>query len=193
METLTILDITATIVGFVYVWLEYKASIYLWLVGIVMPAIDIFKYFDAGLYADFGMAVYYLLAAVYGFVIWKFFKKRGQDQVGEMPITHFRQRLIIPSTIVFLLAWSAIYWILVRFTNSNVPVTDSFVNALSIIGLWTLARKYVEQWLVWIVVDVVCCVLYVYKGLPFTAGLYGLYVVIAIFGYFKWKRMMTEQ
>ncbi len=190
METLTILDITATIIGLVYIWLEYKASIYLWLAGIIMPAVDIFKYYQAGLYADFGMAVYYLLAAVYGFVAWKFFKKHGQKEGTEMPVTHFRKRLILPCTIVFLFAWLAIYLILTRFTNSNVPITDSFVNALSFIGLWALARKYAEQWLVWIVVDIICCVLYVYKGIPFTAALYGLYVIIAIFGYYKWKRMI---
>lgn len=158
-----------------------------------MPAIDIFKYFKAGLYADFGMAIYYLLAAVYGFIVWHFFKKDGQGDNKEMPITHFKRKLIIPSVIAFLVAWSAIYFILVRFTNSTVPFTDSFVNALSFIGLWSLARKYVEQWLIWILVDAISCVLYVYKGIPFTAGLYGLYVIIAILGYYKWKRMMIRQ
>ena len=91
------------------------------------------------------------------------------------------------------MAWIAFYGILVRFTDSNVPVSDSFVNALSILGLWALARKYVEQWLIWIVVDVVCSVLYAYKGIPFKAGLYGAYAVIAVFGYLKWKKMMTVQ
>lgn len=193
MSVLQILDIVATIAGLIYIWLEYRASIYLWLLGIIMPAIDIFKYFKAGLYADFGMAVYYLLAAVYGFIIWKFFKKKGQTDSEEMPITHFKKKLILPSLLVFFVAWFVIYFVLIRFTNSTVPVTDSFVNALSFIGLWSLARKYVEQWLIWIVVDVICCALYVYKCIPFTAGLYGLYVVIAVFGYYKWKRMMIKQ
>ncbi len=92
----------------------------------------------------------------------------------------------------FALAWGVTYYVLVRFTNSNVPLLDSFTNALSFVGLWALARKYVEQWLFWIVVDVVCTVLYVYKGIPFKAGLYGLYVVIAVLGYFKWKSMMKQ-
>jgi len=69
-----------------------------------------------------------------------------------------------------------------------VPVLDSFGNALSFIGLWWLARKYVEQWLLWIVIDAELSALYVYKGLPFTAGLYALYVAIAVAGYFKWKK-----
>jgi nicotinamide mononucleotide transporter len=71
-------------------------------------------------------------------------------------------------------------------------VLDSFTNALSIIGMWALARKYLEQWLFWMVVDIVCCVLYVQKDIPFKAGLYGLYVVIAVFGYLRWRRLTKE-
>jgi ABC-type branched-subunit amino acid transport system permease subunit len=89
-----------------------------------------------------------------------------------------------------LAAFFGIAWILIRFTDSNVPWLDSFTTALSIIGMWMLARKYVEQWWAWIVVDVVCCGLYIYKELYFTSALYGLYSIIAIFGYFKWKQMM---
>ena len=90
-------------------------------------------------------------------------------------------------------AWAATYYILVTFTDSNVPMLDAFTNAVSFIGLWALARKYIEQWLFWIVVDIICTILYIYKGIPFKAGLYGLYVVIAILGWFKWKRMMLNQ
>lgn len=188
---LMMLDILSTVVGIVYIVLEYRASIWLWFASIIMPLIDIVLYLEAGLYADFGMAIYYAVAAVYGFIVWRYGRKRGQKTAGEMPVTHYRRKLIIPSAAVFALAWIGIYGILVRFTDSDVPLTDSFVNALSIIGLWALARKYVEQWLIWIVVDAVCCVLYAYKGIPFKAMLYGAYAVIAVFGYVRWKRMMT--
>lgn len=188
---LMMLDILSTVVGIVYIVLEYRASIWLWFASIIMPLIDIVLYLEAGLYADFGMAIYYAVAAVYGFIVWRYGRKRGQKTAGEMPVTHYRRKLIIPSAAVFALAWIGIYGILVRFTDSDVPLTDSFVNALSIIGLWALARKYVEQWLIWIVVDVVCSALYAYKGIPFKAMLYGAYAVIAVFGYVRWKRMMT--
>ena len=188
---LMMLDILSTVVGIVYIVLEYRASIWLWFASIIMPLIDIVLYLEAGLYADFGMAIYYAVAAVYGFAVWRYGRKRGQKTAGEMPVTHYRRMLIIPSAAVFALAWIGIYGILVRFTDSDVPLTDSFVNALSIIGLWALARKYVEQWLICIVVDVVCIVLYAYKGIPFKAMLYGAYAVIAVFGYVRWKRMMT--
>ena len=192
-DFLLALDITATIVGLVYIWLEYRASIYLWIAGIIMPAIDIFLYYEAGLYADFGMAIYYTLAALYGYAVWKWGKKRGTAADEQLPITRFPKRKLLPVALLFAVAWAAIYEILIHFTNSDVPITDSFANALSFVGLWALARKYLEQWMVWIVVDVVLSALYIYKGIPFKASLYALYVVIAVAGYFKWKKMMTVQ
>ena len=192
-EFVNTLDITATIVGLVYIWLEYKASIYLWIVGIIMPLIDIFLYYEAGLYADFGMAIYYALAAIYGYVVWKFGKRNNQGTKEELPITHFKQSQILPAILAFLVIWLIIYEILVLFTNSDVPITDSFANALSFIGLWALARKYLEQWIIWIIVDIVLSALYIYKGIPFKAGLYALYVIIAIAGYHKWKKMIYEK
>ena len=99
-----------------------------------------------------------------------------------------RKQLLIPTGIFFLVSWAAIYWILKEYTDSNVPVLDAFTNAMSFVGLWALARKYVEQWLFWIFVDAISFYLYIYKGIPFKALLYGLYVCIAIAGYLKWKK-----
>lgn len=219
------LDIVTTILGLIYLVLEYRASIALWVVGIVMPAMDIYLYWSHGLYGDAGMAVYYTLAAIYGYAVWKFgakwkrmLKRKASGAAGsdkaldtdgsdkavdvagsdkavdaaggsseELPITFFPRRLILRTLGFFLLAWAATYYVLVAYTNSTVPLLDAFTNALSFVGLWALARKYVEQWLFWIAVDVVCCYLYVVKGIPFKAGLYGLYVVIAVMGYIKWK------
>ncbi len=182
------LDILTTVLGLIYIWLEYRASIALWFVGIIMPALDVWLYWSHGLYGDAGMAVYYTLAAVYGFYIWKFKKTRKLKQ--SLPIIHLPRRQYLPATLFFLFAWGATYYILVNWTNSTVPLLDSFTNALSFVGMWALARKYLEQWFFWILVDVVCCFLYIQKGIPFKAGLYGLYVVIAIAGYYKWKQML---
>ena len=182
------LDILTTVLGLIYIWLEYRASIALWFVGVIMPALDFWLYWSHGLYGDAGMAVYYTLAAVYGFYIWKFKKTRKQKQ--SLPIIHLPRRQYLPATLFFFFAWGATYYILVTWTNSTVPLLDSFTNALSFVGMWALARKYLEQWFFWIVVDAVCCFLYIQKGIPFKAGLYGLYVVIAIAGYYKWKQML---
>lgn len=186
------LDIVTTVLGLVYIWLEYRASIALWLVGIIMPAMDVWLYWSHGLYGDAGMAVYYTVAAIYGYAVWKFGRKHGQSEGQQMPITHFRKKLILPTTVFFLAAWGLTYWVLITWTDSTVPLTDAFTNALSFVGLWALSRKYVEQWLFWIVVDVVCTYLYIGKGIPFKAGLYGLYVIIAIMGYRKWLRIMKS-
>jgi nicotinamide mononucleotide transporter len=183
------LDIITTILGLIYIWLEYKASIALWVVGIIMPALDIVLYWQHGLYGDAAMACYYTVAAIYGYCIWRFCKKRNQREGEPMPVTHMRKSLYLPTLVFFLLAWAATWYVLVTWTNSNVPCLDAFTNALSFVGLWTLARKYVEQWLFWIIVDIVCTYLYISKGIPFKAGLYGLYVIIAIAGWKKWQNM----
>ena len=185
--TLDWLDILTTVLGLIYIWLEYRASVWLWLFGIIMPALDIYLYWSHGLYGDAGMACYYVLAAIYGFAVWKFKKTRKTHE--ELPIIRMPHDKYLPVAACFFLAWGVTYYILIRWTNSTVPLQDSFTNALSFVGMWALARKYVEQWLFWIVVDAVCSVLYIQKGIPFKAGLYGLYVVIAVVGYFKWMKM----
>ena len=187
------LDIVTTVLGLCYLWLEYRASIALWVVGIIMPALDVWLYWQHGLYGDAGMSVYYAVAAVYGYLVWKFGRRRGQGRAEQMPITHFRRRLIVPVVVVFLVLWVVTYYVLVTFTDSTIPLCDSFTNALSFVGLWALSRKYVEQWCFWLVVDVVSTYLYISKGIPFKAGLYALYTVIAVMGYFKWMRLMKEQ
>ena len=183
------LEIIGTIVGLAYLWLEYRASIYLWIASIIMPAIYIFVYYEAGLYADFGINIYYLGAAIYGWLVWKF-GHRSDGESKDMPITHMPQRSWLKAGVVYAVAQFFIAWILINFTDSDVPWWDAFTTALSVVGMWMLARKYLEQWWVWIVVDVVCVGLYIYKELYFTAGLYALYAIIAIFGWLNWKKLM---
>ena len=189
------LDIVTTVLGLAYILLEYKASVWMWLVGFLMQALGIVLYYQKGLYADCGMEFYYLAMTVYGY--WRWFSrppKLGGDRgLNEgLPIRHFPKRLIGYWLLIIVTVWVFIYWLLVTFTNSSVPLADSFTTALSIVGIWALAHKYLEQWFIWIAVDVVTCVLYFYKDIPFKASLYALYVVIAIFGYFKWRKMMAK-
>ena len=189
------LELFGTLIGLVYLALEYRASIYLWPVSIIMPAIYLVVYYQAGLYADFGINVYYLLASVYGWMAWSWKKKEtdAAQPAAELSITSMPRKVYLPLTAVFVVCWLAIAWILIKWTDSNVPWTDSFTTALSVVGMWMLARKYVEQWGVWMVVDWVCCGLYVYKGLYFTAVLYGVYAVVAIFGWRRWRSAMKTE
>ena len=190
-----LLELLGTAVGIIYLWLEYRASIYLWIAGIIMPAIYIFIYYEAGLYADFGINIYYLLIALYGWIAWKTgFRLSGKNKrSGELPISHTPLRAWPRIVAAYVAAQLFITWILVKYTDSTVPIADSFTTALSIVGMWMLARKYVEQWWVWCIVDVASSALYIYKELYFTAALYAVYAIIAIFGYRKWKKMMQHE
>lgn len=184
------LDLTTTLLGLAYILLEYKASVWLWLVGFVMQVLDVVLYYEKGFYADCGMEFYYIAMTIYGYWNWT----RGTSKTkAKIPIRHFERRYILPWTTGTVIIWAAIYWLLVSQTDSKVPLGDSFTTALSFVGIWALARKYVEQWLIWIAVDVVTSALYFYKDIPFKASLYALYVVIAIFGYRKWRQQMQEK
>ncbi len=189
------LEILGVMTGVIYLLLEYRASIYLWIAGIIMPAIYIFVYYEAGLYADVGINIYYLLVAVYGWAAWKTgFSITGKiSPGGELLISRAPRRAWATAIIAYIVAQFSIAWLLIYHTDSTVPWADSFTTALSIVGMWMLARKYIEQWWVWCIVDVACSALYIYKELYFTAALYAIYAIIAIFGYYKWKRMMQHE
>lgn len=188
------LEVFGTLVGLIYLWLEYKASIYLWIVSIIMPAINLFVYFNAGLYADFAMDIYYLLIAVYGWLVWRYgLKMKMGKKAKPASITHLPFRVSAVLLLAFVVLFVVIAQLLIHYTNSTVPWLDSFTTSLSIIAMWVLARKHIEQWFFWIVVDAVSAYLYAYKGLYFYCGLYTLYTFIAFGGYRKWKSMMVEE
>ena len=204
MEFLTAhwLDITTTVLGLAYILLEYKASAWMWAVGFAMQALGIVLYYEKGLYADCGMEFYYLAMTVYGWWRWVRHEEQSVSETSQgdspsvkqesLPVSRFPSRLILPWLVIIVVIWGIIYWILVTFTNSNVPLADSFTTALSIVGIWALAHKFLEQWFIWIAVDVVTSALYFYKDIPFKASLYALYVIIAIFGYRKWREMIKN-
>lgn len=190
MELKTILQLTGIILGLLYLWLEYRASAWLWIAGLVMPAVHGFLYFKSGLYADFGMQIYYILASLYGLAVWLGGTERN------------KRRILIQTTPLHLWPWIAascllalgvIYLILTSFTNSTVPFWDALTTAMSIIAMWMLSRKFTEQWLVWAAVDAITVALYIYKGIPFTASLYMLYTILAVIGYRKWSRSVGKE
>lgn len=183
------LEILGVIVGFVYLWLEYKASIYLWVASVVMPAIYLVVYYDAGLYADTAINIYYLIIALYGFIAWR---RGGNSSDTELKISHINGRQTVAIVALYLVLQLGISLALKHFTDSTVPWFNGLTSSLSIVGMWMLARKYIEQWVVWAVVDILSVVLYIHTELYFTAALYALYAIIAIFGYREWKKMMLS-
>lgn len=228
-----LIELAGMLLGLLYLYYEYKADSKLWIVSIIMPMISIWVYLNAGLYADFAIAIYYFLAAIYGYWMWtkssaahKLSGTRTIDvqekeaggtacnrqnkprqngaEIGgkidykkdvekpSLPITHIPLMTLVYAIFVTLILWAAIYYILVAFTNSNVPLCDSFTTAMSIMGMYLLARKYVEQWIVWVIVDIVSTGLYFYKGIYFYSCLNSVYTVVACMGYLKWRRMIVK-
>ncbi|MBK5203006.1 MAG: nicotinamide mononucleotide transporter [Prolixibacteraceae bacterium] len=195
-----ILELFGVIIGLLYLYFEYKGSIYLWIVGIIMPIIYIKIYHDAGLYADMGCNIYYLLASFYGLAVWMLAGRKTKKSAGEnskqkkeLKISHVPLKFWFPQAVISIVVFFIMVYVLKTYTNSNVPYWDSFTTTLSIIGMWQLARKYIEQWLTWIAVDAVSVVLYCYKGLYLTAILFFIYTLIAVAGYFKWQSMMEKE
>ena len=186
------LDITTAALGLAYIMLEYRASAWMWAVGAVMQLLGIVLYYQKGLYADCGMEFYYLAMTAYG--AWRWTRKPAVSATAVAKtadiITHIPLRIALRWGGIALALWAGLWWLLVTFTDSTVPMADAFTTALSLVGIWALAHKYLEQWFVWLAVDVVTCVLYWHKDIPFKASLYGLYVFIAIAGYLRWRRLM---
>lgn len=179
-----ILQILGTTLGLIYLWLEYKANIWVWVVSAIMPLVHGTLYLNAGIYADAAMQLYYVAAAVYGLVVWK----RNPKEKASGRIKHTPVGWILPLMLAYVVLHVAIYFILTEFTDSRVPLLDAMSTALSIVAMWMLSRKLVEQWLVWLVVDMISVGLYLYKGIPLTALLYTLYCVLAVAGYLRWLR-----
>lgn len=186
-----ILEIAGLIIGLAYLYFEYHANRLMWLMSVIMPAISVWVYFRAGLYADFGINIYYLVIAVYGYVAWTFGLSRKEKR--PIAISHMSGRYYLPAVLSLGAIFALLVWILINFTNSTVPYYDGLTTALSIVAMWMLARKYIEQWLVWFVVDGICVGLYIYKEIYFYAVLYAVYTFIALLGYRKWHRLMQTE
>lgn len=189
MDWSLLLQIIGTALGLLYLWLEYKANIWLWVIGAIMPVVHGLLYLTNGIYADAAMQLYYVAAGIYGLVMWK---RRSQHKGGDK-IQHTPKEWILNLVVIYLFFHAELYILLVEFTDSTVPFFDSMSTALCIVAMWMLSRKLVEQWLVWLVVDIISVGLYIYKGIPITAGLYTIYCILAIVGYVRWYKQAKLQ
>ena len=199
MDIKLLLQIAGVLLGLLYLWLEYRADIRLWIVGLVMPLIHGALYYKSGLYADCSMQAYYVLAGLYGWLVWRRRGRKtdagltgpedaeGAKRAAALRIGHTPLRTVPALAGVYAAAHIGLYLLLTRFTDSTVPFWDAGTTALSVVAMWMLSRKLVEQWLVWLV-DLVTVGLYLYKDLPYTAGLYALYSALAVAGYLRWRR-----
>ena len=184
------IEFLGLLTGLCYLWFEYHANKMVFVVGVIMPLISMWVYYSKGLYADFAINIYYFIMAAYGYAVWTF--NFAKKQKIDRPISRLTIHQGFALSAVAAALWCILAYWLVNFTDSTVPYADSFTTALSIVGMWMMARKIAEQWMVWFVVDSVCFVLYIYKGIYFYAVLYLVYTLVSLLGYRKWLRIMQS-
>jgi len=184
------IEIVGVILSLIYLYLSIKQKISLWIFGFLSSALYIVVFFQTKFYADMSLQFYYLVISVYGWFNWKN-GKPGQG--SELPASKTSKRLIIQLTIASIVIYVIYYVILAKFTDSTIPKADSLVGMLSVVGTWMLARKLIENWLVWIVADGIATGLFFYKGLYPTAVLFIIYTVMALIGYLQWKKTIDQQ
>ena len=183
------IEITGAILGLIYLNLSIRQKVSLWFYGIVSSLFYVFIFFQSKLYADMSLQFYYVVISIYGWINWK----NGANENGEeLPTNQLTKRLMLNLVVATGLIYVVYYLILSRFTDSSIPKTDSLVGALSVVGTWMLARKLIENWLVWIVADALCVGLYIYKELYPTAILFVIYTVMAGVGYWQWKKKFED-
>lgn len=188
MDTATIIEYIGVAIGLAYLILEYKASFWLWPVGILMSLFYIVIFFQSKFYADAGIYTYYLGANLYGLSEWRRNSQKTSEKSIEMPITHTPKGKILPLTLIGLAIWAALWLLLSHLTDSPVPFGDSFTTALSVVAMYLLAKKHIEHWWLWVVVNLVSTGLYAWKGLYPMAGFFAFYTLIAALGYVRWRR-----
>lgn len=179
-------ELVGALAGMVYIFLEIRQNAWLWPVGIVTALFYILVFFQAKFYADMSLQVYYVAISIYGWHQWTK-GKFVQDKI-QLPVRKTGWQLGILLFLVSLAIYWVIAFILVRYTDSPVPYGDAFTTALSIVGTWMLAKKLIEHWYVWVIVNMVSVGLYIFKELYPTTILYLVYLIMAIIGYFVWRK-----
>ncbi|MCX6233273.1 MAG: nicotinamide riboside transporter PnuC [Bacteroidetes bacterium] len=178
------LEIFAVLFGVLSVWYARKENILVYPTGIVNVLIYVYLSFKAGLYALMGINGFYFIMSVYGWYIWT--RKDENKKVLSISSCNLTYHLInmISLTGSFLI----LRFVLIKFTDSTVPTLDSLTTAIFIVSMWLMARKKIENWIGWIIGDVICIPLYASKGLVFTSVQYIIFLVLAIMGYMEWRK-----
>lgn len=191
------MEIAGTLSALLYLFLSIRENIWLWPVGFVTSFFYMLIFFQSRLYADMGLQVYYLWVSVYGWFHWM-----GRRQLTK-PETQLETRCLSPrgwlTYLTLVLAGSAVLYLVLRFVPlwlglppSELPLGDAFTTAGGVVATWMLARKILENWLFWVVVNAVSLGMYVYKDLQITAGLFVVYTLMAVVGYYRWKQNLKQ-
>lgn len=177
------IEILGALIGLLYLYFEIKEDVLLWPTGIATALFYIYIFYDAKFYADMGLQFYYIFVSIYGWYYWM----RGKSKYEKVLHISKVNRMQVFWLAIFTMAiFYPLGFLLDNFTDSAVPYWDALTTAMSISATWMLARKILEQWLVWIVVDAISVILYIEKELYPTAMLFIFYTGLAVIGYLQW-------
>lgn len=182
-------ELVAMVLAIAYLLLAVRQNIWCWAAAFVSTVIYTFIFAGAGLYMDSGLQVFYALMAIYGWSQWRAHANPGSDlQISTRP-WRWHASVIVA---VLLMSAASGYWLASR-TEAAFPYLDSFTTWASVITTWMVARKVLENWVYWIVIDTVSLALYINRGLLLTVVLFALYIVIAFAGWRSWTRSFKAQ
>ena len=186
-----ILEIIAVFFGFLSVWFSKKNKIWVFPTGMISTSIFVYLLFKWDLLGDMMINGYYFIMSVYGWYVWT--RKIDDTQVTPISKINFREKKI-SITIFFatLLFVFVIYKIFDKWT-SWVAYADTITTAIFFVGMWLMAKRKIENWIFWIIGDIISVPLYLYKGLTFTSFQYLGFTFIAIFGYLACKKNLNKQ
>jgi nicotinamide mononucleotide transporter len=176
--------------GILCVWLAAKNNIYSWPIAIISVVIYIFIFFESKLYADMGLQFYFFIMNIYG---WYYWSKNRNNPEASRPIANITQKEILISIVSIIVFTFVLGQLLYKNTDAALPYLDSFCTACSLVAQIFLARKVMQNWLIWIFVDIIYVGMYISKDLYATAVMYALYVYIASVGYLDWRKIYREQ
>ncbi len=187
---LVTLEIIGVVFGFLSVWFSKRENILVYPTGIISTAIFVYILLVYGLLGDMLINAYYFAMSIYGWWVWT----RKVDKTHFIPITDMnesdkrRSMFLFLTTLIFIMG---VYVVFKKF-DSWTAYVDTFTTAIFFVGMWLMARKKLENWIFWIVGDIISVPLYLYKGLVFSSFQYFLFTIIAIFGYFAWKKSLGK-
>jgi len=182
-------EAAAALLGLAYLLLAVRRNLLCWLCAFVSTSIYLVLFARAALYMQSLLQVFYLAMAVYGFIDWR----RGRTAEGEVVIRSWTSTWHVAVAIAVVAASAVNGWLLASYTNGAEPYVDSFVTWGSVVTTWMVARRVIENWLYWVVVDGVAAWLYFSQGLLATTLLFLIYLGIVIRGYFVWRREQAQQ
>ena len=178
-----IIEIVAVVLGIACVWLTVRQHIGCWPTGLAMVSLYIVIFYRAKLYSDMLLQIVYVFLQIYGWYAWCC---NGPQQT-PLQVSYLRRRTAILWVSIAAVA-SVLLGAAMSQTDASFPYVDAFTTVTSLIAQWLMARKVLESWLFWIVVDVISIGLYAAKGLYLTTGLYTIFLTLATLGYFAWRR-----